>query len=126
MDILRIIAIALAASVMAIYLKEYNKSFAFLVSLIAGCIIAAISFPYFSDFAQSLKSVAESAKLSGMELVIKVLGIAFIVKYGGELCRDAGESALAAKLEMGGKIILLSLALPVIKSLFETVVSIIP
>ncbi len=126
MDILRILAIALLGTVMAIYLKEYNKSFAFLVSLAAGCIIAAMMFPYFSDFIAGFKSIADSANLSGMGLVIKVLGIAFIVKYGGELCRDAGEGALAAKLEMGGKIILLSLALPVIKSLFETVVSIIP
>ena len=59
MDIIKITAIALSGCVLAIFLKEYNKNFGFLVSLITGSIIAAIVLPYFSDFALAFKRTCE-------------------------------------------------------------------
>ena len=49
----------------------------------------------------------------------KTVGIALVVKVGGELCRDAGESALAAVLEMGGSVCALLVALPLLQAVLE-------
>ena len=48
----------------------------------------------------------------------KTVGIAWVVKAGGNLCRDAGESALAAVLEMAGSVCALVVALPLVQAVF--------
>lgn len=54
-----------------------------------------------------------------IETVIKALGIAVISESAADLCRDAGESAIASKTEFAAKIMIIYLALPVIKNLIS-------
>ena len=49
----------------------------------------------------------------------KIVGIALVVRVGGELCRDAGESALAAALETAGAVCALLAALPLLRAVLE-------
>ena len=58
--------------------------------------------------------------------VLKITGIAYITEFGAEICRDAGEGAIAAKVEMAGKVIIVALAIPVISSLIDLVLRIMP
>ena len=58
--------------------------------------------------------------------VLKITGIAYITEFGAEICRDAGEGAIAAKIEMAGKVIIVVLAIPVISSLIDLVLKIMP
>ena len=56
---------------------------------------------------------------AGSELLmpsVRVIGIAYLTGIGAELCRDAGENALAMKTEICGRVMLLSAALPVLAS----------
>ena len=46
----------------------------------------------------------------------KTIGIAVVVRVGGELCRDAGESALAAALETAGALCALLASLPLLRA----------
>ena len=58
--------------------------------------------------------------------VLKITGIAYIAEFGAEICRDAGEGAIAAKIEMAGKVIIIALAVPIITSLLDLVLKIMP
>jgi stage III sporulation protein AD len=58
--------------------------------------------------------------------VLKITGIAYISEFGAEICRDAGEGAIASKIEMAGKVIIIALAIPVITSLIDLVLKIMP
>ena len=49
----------------------------------------------------------------------KTLGIALVVRVGGSLCRDAGESALAATLETAGAVCALVVALPLLRAVLD-------
>ncbi len=55
----------------------------------------------------------------------KVIGISYLVCITAELCKDAGENAIAAKIELGGKLIILAMAIPIINSLLNLVKEII-
>ena len=61
-----------------------------------------------------------------LELLIKITGIAFLTEFAVSICKDTGESAIASKVDMGGKIIIVSMSIPIISSLLETVVEILP
>lgn len=58
--------------------------------------------------------------------MLKVTGIAYIAEFGVQACKDAGENAIASKVELGAKILILSLCVPVVMNLLELLASILP
>jgi stage III sporulation protein AD len=58
--------------------------------------------------------------------LLKIIGIAYIVEFGAEICRDAGENAIASKIELAGKVLIAIMAIPIITSLLELVIKIMP
>ena len=59
-------------------------------------------------------------------LLIKITGIAFLTEFAVSICKDAGESAIATKIDMGGKVMIVAISIPIISSLLETIVKILP
>lgn len=51
--------------------------------------------------------------------LVKSLGIACAVQITADVCKDAGEEALASRISLFGQAEIIILSLPVIKSLFE-------
>ena len=58
--------------------------------------------------------------------LLKIIGIAYIAEFGAEVCRDAGEGAIASKVELAGKVIIIILAVPIITSLLDLIISVMP
>lgn len=54
-------------------------------------------------------------------LLLKALGIAFLTETAASICRDSGESGLASWVELSGKLEILLLAFPLIRTVLETV-----
>ena len=59
-------------------------------------------------------------------ILIKITGIAFLTEFAVSICSDAGEKAIASKIEIGSKIIIITMSMPIITSLLELVVEILP
>ncbi len=123
MDIFKIAGLGIAAAVFAVFIKGWKPELAMQVSLVATVIILAAVLPYLKVIVDMLKDISQQ---SGIEtryigVVLKVIGIAFVAQFASELCRDAGESAIASKIEVGGKIIIMTLSMPIIYSLLEVV-----
>lgn len=59
-------------------------------------------------------------------LLIKITGIAILTEFAVSICKDSGETAIANKIDMGGKVIIVSISIPIIAGLLETIVKILP
>ena len=59
-------------------------------------------------------------------LLIKITGIAILTEFAVSICKDSGESAIANKIDIGGKIMIVAVSVPIISSLLETVITILP
>ena len=71
---------------------------------------------------RGLKSEIKEHKITfAVYVVLRVIGIAYVAQFGAELCRDAGESAVASKIEFAGKIIIMTLSMPIMYKLLEVV-----
>ena len=67
-----------------------------------------------------------SINSSFLKILIKITGIAILTEFAVSICKDSGESAIASKVDIGGKIIIITMSIPIIKSLLETVLKILP
>ena len=128
MEILKIIGISLIALIIIVMLKQYKPEFVIYVSLIAGALILFIVVDKLTGIINLLQSLASKASINTefLTLLIKITGIAFLSEFAVSICKDAGEVAIANKMEIGAKIIIISMSIPIISSLLEIILKILP
>ena len=59
-------------------------------------------------------------------ILIKITGIAILTEFAVSVCKDANETSIASKIDMGGKVLIIAISLPIIKALLETTIKILP
>ena len=128
MEIFPIVGLALVATVLSVILKGQRPEIAIQISIITGVIIFMLMIFRISAVIELLENLAKkvSIDLIYLSTILKIVGIAYITTFGAEVCRDAGESAIASKVEFAGKILIMILAIPILMAVLETVVNIIP
>lgn len=121
--VVSIIGIALTAAVFALLLQKDAPGIAFLLTLSAGIFISAIAMQGVGQLVQTLQGVLNAAGIEeGLYVpVIKAVGIAAVIRIAAALCRDAGQSSLATKLEIAGAIAAMSVCLPLFQRVLEMV-----
>ena len=120
-DIFRITAIALTGGIISVLLKQYKPEFAMLTGLCTAVIILFYTTAKITDI---IRPVEEIITASGVDkqyfiTVIRVIGIAYLTQLASELLKDSGESAIAMKTELAGKIFILALTVPIMSSFIE-------
>ena len=128
MDIIKIIGIGLIALIIIMILRQYKPEFVIYISLIAGALILYFIMNRLSGLINLLTNL--SSKISNgnafLEILIKITGIAFLTEFAVSICKDSGESAIANKIDLGGKVIIISMSIPIISSLLQNLISILP
>jgi stage III sporulation protein AD len=117
MDIVKIIGVGFITVIINIMLKEYRKDFAIYATLVGGAIILYYVIDYLKnvvDFLDSLSSTGISQDF--IILLIKITGISILTEFAVSICKDMGENAIANKVDLGGKLLVISLSIPVISA----------
>ena len=128
MDIIKIIGVAFIAVIIIVILKQYRPEFAIYASIIAGVLILTLASGTLSGIIDMINSISSKTNINSEFLVIliKITGIAILTEFAVSICKDSGESAIASKVDIGGKIIIISMSIPIINALIDTVVKILP
>ncbi|AIG25995.1 stage III sporulation protein AD [Brevibacillus sp. 7WMA2] len=128
MDIVQIVGLGLVATLLALVIKEQKPLFAFLLAIVSGVIIFTFLIGKISDVIRVLEKLAVHADLNLVFLstILKIIGIAYIAEFGAQVTRDAGQGAIASKIELAGKVLILVMAVPIIQIIIETVVNLLP
>lgn len=127
-DVIKIIGIGLLALIIIVILKQYKPEFAIYVSMIAGVLILVLAIQKLTGIINLLQSLANKTYInkSFLSILLKITGIAFITEFAVSICSDAGEKAIASKIEIGSKVIIIAMSIPIITSLLELVIEILP
>lgn len=128
MEVVKIIGIGLTALIIIIILKQYKPEFAVYVSILAGILILLLSLAKISGIVNLLQDLSSRANISSqfLEIILKITGIAILTEFAVSICQDSGESSIANKIDIGGKLTIITISLPIISSLLETILKILP
>ncbi|WP_334109744.1 stage III sporulation protein AD [Thermodesulfitimonas autotrophica] len=121
MDILQVVGFALIATVLTVVLRREKPELALGVAVTAGVIIFLGFVGKIGAVITVVSGVANRAGLNMVYLdtILKIVGIAYLADFGAQICRDAGEGALATKVEFAAKVLILMLALPIVAGLLD-------
>lgn len=128
MEIIKIIGIALIALIIIIMLKQYRPEYAIFISILTGVLILFLVMDRLTGIINLIESIQSKFSINTqfIALLIKITGIAFLSEFAVSICKDSGEAAIASKIELGSKIIIISMSIPIISSLLEIILKILP
>ena len=127
MNITKVIAVALISVVIIAILRQNKPEFAMHASIIAGIIILYFVLEEFVPLITMVQSLSEKIGVTSKFFIIllKITGVAYLSEFGANICKDSGESAIASKVELAGKVLIISLSIPIITALMETLLRLI-
>ena len=128
MEIFQIVGLALVATIFSVLLRNDKPELAIQIGIVTGASIFLLMIFKISAVVTLLQEIAKKVNLDTVYLttVLKIIGIAYITTFGAEVCRDAGESAIAAKVEFAGKIMIMVLTVPILMAVLDIMLGIIP
>ena len=121
MDVVKIIGIAFITLIFTIILKEYRKDFAIYAVIIGGGLILFYSMDTISSIINFINNLSNKTNISSefIKLLIKITAISILIEFAVSICKDCGENAIANKLDLGGKVIVISMSIPVISTMLN-------
>lgn len=128
MLIAQVIGVALIGCAALAMLRTARPDMAVVLSVALGVVLFALTVSRLAEFVVALDTMASSAGVNRLYLdtVLRVVGVAYLASFGAQVCRDAGEGALAVKVELAGKVLILCMAAPLMFALLETVLRVLP
>lgn len=121
MRILSLLAIALAGTALSTLLQGERKEYGIICGLATGGLLLFMVIGELSGLFDAISTLMDKYGISSdyLTLMLKTIGIAYLCQFGIALCKDSGQGAIALKLELGGRVLLLSCALPAVMGLIE-------
>lgn len=129
-DVMNLIAVSFAAVIVvliAIKIKDMDSGYGVILSM-AGCVMVMYfvvsRFRQIADYIDRITAYI-SVNITYIDVILKMIGLAYVCQFSSDLCRDAGYNAIASQVEMAGKISLILLSMQVLMSVIDLVVKIV-
>ncbi|MCU4842742.1 stage III sporulation protein AD [Bacillus thuringiensis] len=125
---MQIVGLGLVATFLAAVLNQQKSSITSLFIVFVGSVMFLILIDQIHSILQMIERVASEAKVSNVyvETLLKIIGIAYIAEFGAQITKDAGQGAIASKIELAGKILILVMAIPILTVVIETILGFLP
>ena len=108
-------------------LRTQRPELAVCLSLLAGVLVMGMLLRQVSPLVAALRRMTALGGVGENHLgvVLRGAGICLVTQLAADTCRDAGDSALAGKAELTGRMLLLLLAVPLYEEILSLVTGVV-
>ena len=126
--IFKIIAIGLINCLATMIVRPIRSDFAVIIGLVGGLIILFMVINYLATIFEVFKEIIGITGLNSnlYTLLLKIIGVGYLIEFTAGICSDTGNSSLGDKVLLGGKIIILVMALPIITNILQIIMELLP
>ena len=123
MDIFKIVLIGFLGTIFCVVLKETRKDIAMIVALVTVAIIMVFGISYIAQIIDVIKELANKAGLPDnfLSIILKIIGIAYVVEFASDICKDSGQEAISSKIQFAGKCVILTMGMTIIGNFVEVI-----
>ncbi|MBQ6713297.1 MAG: stage III sporulation protein AD [Selenomonadales bacterium] len=128
MDMIQVVGIGMTAVLLTLVVKRSHPELAVQITIVVAGIVFFLVLDKLRMIIELFTEMAKRAGIGEMYLIIllKIIGISYLVEFGAQVCRDAGEGAIASKVELAGKVMILVMAVPIIAFALDTILRLMP
>lgn len=126
-EITQIVCVGIMGTMLTVTLKKYSPEISLAAALVTGVIIVIAVIGQALPVIEVIKRISDISGIDNkyIEIVLKVIAISYISEFGSALCADAGVGAVASKIELAGKVIVMGISAPIVLEFLETVMKIV-
>ncbi len=124
-EAVRVIALCMGAALFSVSLRMHRPELAALFSLAVGVVALWMLRAPFAEIVAAVRQLAKSSMDGGQTaaVVLRAAGITVLSELGVQVCCDSGESAMAGRIRLAARVILVGMALPIVGEIFESISS---
>jgi stage III sporulation protein AD len=117
-DVIKICGVAFVGLISVGIMRGVKNDFSVFVSVATGLLLLAFAIGSFYPVIKYVEKISVESTFSVyVQTIFKALGVAVVTETAADICRDFGESAIASKVELAAKGMIMMLALPVVENL---------
>lgn len=124
----KILSIALITCIACLVVKPIRSDFAIFISIVGGIIIVFYMLSYLSSIFDVFNNIFHVSGINGSlySVIFKIIGVAYLTEFTASICSDTGNSSLGDKVLLSGKIIILVMSIPIVTSILDIVMELLP
>ena len=129
MDIVfKIIAIGLITCVATLIVRPVRADFAIIIGIVGGLVIIFLIINYLTGIFNIINLILGMSGINSTlyTVLLKIVGIGYLIEFTASICADTGNSSLGDKVLLGGKIIIMVMALPIITNILNIIIGLLP
>ena len=125
--IIKILSIAIISIFASMIIKKHNSDIALLITIVGAIIIFMSVYDYFRELVYEMLNISSNFDFISeiIEKVIKAIGIGYLTEFASDIADDSGSKTLSNSIVICGKILIVYISIPIIKILFESILSLI-
>lgn len=119
----QIVGIGMTAVILSLVVRRSHPELALQIALVVSCVVFLFVLDKIQTIIALFEEMAKRAGIGKAYLIIllKIIGISYLTEFGSQVCQDAGEGTIAAKVELAGKVMILIMAVPIIAFALDTI-----
>ncbi len=122
MEMLRLVGFGIIAATLIITLGKFSDQhavFGLIIRVVTVIIFMIFILQHLSSVFEVIKELSHKVQMDStyLDIILKIIGIAYIAEFGYQLCKDAGEEAIGTKIQFAGKVMIFVISSPVILAL---------
>lgn len=128
MDVLKLVGIGVIISIVSVLIKSVKPELSVGVTIAGAAVMLLFIVDYFTQVFDVFYQIINKTGIDNelFEIVLKIIGIGYLIEFGASICADSGNNGVADKIVLGGKVLIFVMAMPIITSLFNIVMELIP
>ena len=120
MSEIKICGLILCVLVVSAFFKQLRAEYSLILRIFATILVTYLSITAISPLLDYINEITKDTAVNKyLPVLLKSLGISLVIHLTADICNDAGETSLAEKITLFGKMEILVLSLPLIKELFN-------
>ncbi len=127
MDLYKILGIGIISTVILIIIKQVKPEFTTFVIITTVCIIFSILLQYIADIYNVFDNIITKTGINKelFVIILKIIGVGYLVEFSANICADAGNVSVADKIVLAGKLIILTISMPIVMHLFDAILELV-
>ncbi len=122
-SVFSLVGLCLLAAMLVLVLRRRNPEQAFALTVAASCVAGIYLFGQLAPLLERVQALGALAGSAGFECVLKSIGICLLTQTACDTCADFGQTAMAGKIELAGKLAILTVSLPLVEAMLSVVES---
>ncbi len=114
-------ACAVCAAALGAVVKRSSREHALLLAAVTAVLLLLAALEGADPLLRELEGLSAAFPGECFPVMLKAVGITIAGQLAAQLCKDAGESALAYAVELAAKAAVLAAAFPLLRQLFDTI-----